>query len=70
MTLFGFALNVSARLLVPLRYLNTLFAAVMCCFVGFEQYFANMLVIVAISGLVDMDSQFSDPINDWYCCVS
>jgi hypothetical protein len=40
----------------------------MCFVVGFDVYFANKLVIVAISGHVDIDSQLRLPINVCILC--
>ena len=51
---------------VPLRYWITLFAARMCWGDGFDWYCASMLVIVAISGLVDCESHWREPTN---CCI-
>jgi hypothetical protein len=49
--------------LVPFRYRITLLTASIWPFVGITVYFANMFVIVDISGRVEMDSQFKLPMN-------
>ena len=60
--------------LEPLRYLRTCLACARCPLDGLDEYLARMLVIGAISGLVDVASQLSDPTMDWnfcvrYCCL-
>ena len=47
----------------------TYFAWSRCCCVGLLQYFANMILIVEMSGRVDIDSQFRHPIMDCICFV-
>jgi hypothetical protein len=46
-------LKLIPSVLVPLRYLMTRFAALMCDCVAFTVYWASRFVIVAISGRVD-----------------
>ena len=52
--------------LVPFKYLMTLFAASICPLEGLRVYFARRLVIVAMSGRVEIESQFRQPTN---CCM-
>ena len=54
---------------ILLRYLMTCLAWVTCPSVGREEYFARILVIGAISGLVDVESQLREPTIDRYFCV-
>ena len=67
-----FVENTSPLVLVPLRYLSTRLAASMCPAEGEVTYLARRLVMVAISGHVDMLSHVSDPMIDCmrlvYCC--
>ena len=63
------------KVLDPLRYLRTWFACARCPSEGLDEYLASMLVIGAISGLVDVASQLRDPTIDWnfcvrYCCLA
>ena len=51
--------------LVPFRYWTTLLATLICALVGFDRYFASMLVIVEMSGRVDVDNHVRHPIR--YC---
>ena len=61
--------NVSALFLVPIRYMMTCLAAVVCALVGSLEYLASRLVTVAISGLVEILSQLREPTIDWKCLM-
>ena len=52
--------------LVPFRYRTTLLTLSRWPLDGFAVYFARMLVMVAISGRVDMDNHVRQPIS---CCM-
>ena len=47
----------------------TLFAALMWPLLAFRVYFARILVIVAMSGQVDVDSHVRDPTMDCIICI-
>ena len=63
---FSVVVNSMPCSLVPFRYLITLFAAAMCPFDGFKVYLARMLVMVAMSGRVEIASQLRQPTS---CCM-
>ena len=71
---FGELVNAILNVQVPQRYLITHFAVNVFPFAGCETYFASMLVIVAISGCVDMDNHVNDPTINCilalsFCCI-
>ena len=49
--------------LVPFRYFTTLFAALICAFVGLERYFASIFVIVNIYLLLWILTAISDTLS-------
>ena len=57
------------RVLVPLRYLITRLTYRRWDLVAFVVYLASMLVIVAMSGRVDIESQVKQPIRTCIVCV-
>ena len=55
---------------MPFRYFTTPFAAVICPFEGLSVYFARMFVMVAMSGLVEVESHVREPMMDCILRVS
>ena len=62
----GIVVNRMPVSLVPFRYLITYLTWSICDFEGLCVYLARMLVIVAMSGRVEIASHVKHPI---YCCI-
>ena len=62
----GIVVNRMPVSLVPFRYFITYFTWSICDFEGLCVYLARMLVIVAMSGRVEIASHVRQPI---YCCI-